>query len=193
MFQITFKISDFYLRFFLRHILQHAKLNDELLQIYFSQQILNTANISRRKSRCNIQAGYALSMWTIVNLSSYVLSRAIRTHFAFSLSTVQTKVCELTSSDLNIYTDVHRRVLSSTYISFIQLDKCVRNKSGSRTIPSERSAIRLFKCLASDFPESIPRDISISREPDIVNSFLHHFILHPVIIARFASKFTKEY
>lgn len=97
-------------------------------------------------------------LWTIVNLSSYVLSRAIRTHFAFSLSTVQTKMCKLTTSDLNIYTDVHRRVLCSrTYTSFIQLDKCVCNKSGSRTILSKQSVIRLFKCLAFDFPESIPR------------------------------------
>jgi len=66
--------------------------------------------------------------------------RAIRTHFAFSFSTVQTKVCKLTSSDLNIYTNVHRSV-SRTYTSFIQLDKCVQQKrKQNNTVQAKRDS-----------------------------------------------------
>lgn len=43
----------------------------------------------------------------LIYQAMYVLSRVIRTYtFAFSLSAVQMKVCELTSCDLNIYIDV---------------------------------------------------------------------------------------
>lgn len=58
--------------------------------------------------------------------------RNTRTHFAFSLSDVQMKACELTSCDLNICTGaLCPRVYACA--SRIQLDKCVRGKSGNAT------------------------------------------------------------
>lgn len=126
--------------------------------IYFLQRIWNQQIFRGENRDATPKRDAALAPWTIVNLSSYVLLRAIRTHFAFSLSIVQTKVCELTSCDLNIY---HRRahccILSRTRISFIQLDKCVFNKSGNGTILPERRMIWLFKCLASEVNSTISR------------------------------------
>lgn len=135
------------------------------------------------------------ALWTIVNLSSYVLSRAIRTHFAFSLSAVQTKVCELTSSDLNIYTDVHRRVLchARAYRSYNQISAIATKAEAEQYCPSKAR----FGCLnvwLLIFRRAFRADTSLSREPAIVDSFLNHSTLHPaIIIARFASKFTKGY
>lgn len=103
------------------------KLRDKLLDLFLAMAIEH-GEYFMKEIEMQRPSGTHVRDCRLLLIYQAMYCRAIRTHFAFSLSTVQTKVCKLTSSDLNIYTNVHRSV-SRTCTSFIQLDKCVSTKA----------------------------------------------------------------